>query len=404
MAEGVRAGSAVGTAARGVGVSAPTAPYAASASRRFTVRAALALLTVTVLAVVVAVVASRSGGAPVDHPSATSWQTPTAPVWYGLRGVAPANVRIGAAVDGRLLTSDERYRNTVLSNFNALTAENALKWANLEPKQDGYDWTEADRVVDFAQANGEAVYGHTLVWHTSVPGWVSESWPAEYLRLLLRQHVTTVVSRYRGKVWAWDVVNEALNDDGSLRDTIWLRKLGPGYIADAFRWAHEADPDARLFINEYGAEGRTRKADALLALVRDLRAQGVPVHGVGFQSHLKWDRAPAGVTQNLRRFADLGVSVAITELDVRIALPVTGEKLRRQATLYRQMLRACLAVSTCESFTVWGFGDATSWIPAHFPGFGAACLFDADLVPKPAHVALMEELRASRSPSAGPST
>ncbi|MFD1320936.1 endo-1,4-beta-xylanase [Micromonospora sonneratiae] len=323
------------------------------------------------------------------------------PDWPALRSLMPSNVRIGTAVDGRVLATDARYRAVLGRDFNAATAENAMKWSQLQPTPGTYVWQVSDDLVAFAEENGLAMYGHTLVWHSSVPSWVSESWSAEELGELLRQHVTAVVSRYRGKIWAWDVVNEVLDEDGSLRDTIWLRKLGPDYIADAFRWAHAADPDARLFINDYGTEGRTRKADGLLRLVSKLRASGVPIHGVGFQSHLQWDKAPVEVAGNLRRFADRGLSVAITELDVRIQLPVTPERLARQAMLYEQMLAACLAVSTCESFTLWGFTDARSWIPYNYPGYGAACLFDSEMKPKLAHSALVDALREDRTGAPG---
>ncbi|MGI5525783.1 endo-1,4-beta-xylanase [Micromonospora sp. CA-259024] len=362
----------------------------------------VALAAVVLVAVgAVLIVQSQHEATPAEPAVAPSSSASAAPVWSGLRGLAPPNVRIGSAVNGRLLESDERYRETLAANFNAVTAENAMKWANLEPRQGEYDWTAADQLVEFAQAHGQTVYGHTLVWHTSVPSWITDSWSSEDLRALLREHVTTVAARYRGKVWAWDVVNEVLNDDGTLRDTIWLRKLGPSYISEAFRWAHEADPDARLFINDYGTESRARKADALLRLVRDLRAHGVPVHGVGFQTHLRSGRPPTDITGNLRRFAALGVSVAITELDVRIELPETPQKLVTQALLYQHVLKACLAVSTCESFTLWGFSDGSSWIAAHFPGYGAACLFDQNLRPKPAHQALMQELQANGQSSTG---
>ncbi|MBB4957793.1 endo-1,4-beta-xylanase [Micromonospora polyrhachis] len=326
---------------------------------------------------------------------------PLAPDWPALRGLMPSNVRIGTAVNGQALATNARYRAVLTSDFNAVTAENAMKWGQLQPTRDTYVWRASDDLVAFAQENGLAMYGHTLVWHHSVPPWVSESWSAEELRELLKQYITTVVSRYRGKIWAWDVVNEVLDEDGSLRDTIWLRKLGPDYIADAFRWAHAADPDARLFINDYGAEGRTGKADGLLRLIRKLRATGVPIHGVGFQGHLQWDKQPVDVAGNLQRFADLGIPVAITELDVRIQLPMTPEKLARQAMLYEHMLAACLAVSTCESFTLWGFTDASSWIPHNYPGYGAACLFDTDIRPKLAHSALVRALREGRPGAAG---
>ncbi|SCL51034.1 endo-1,4-beta-xylanase [Micromonospora peucetia] len=349
-----------------------------------------------VLAACAAYVSGERGVGQAEPGVAASGQAPAAPT---LRNLMPANVRIGAAVDGRLYAADARYRDTLTSDFNAVTPENALKWPILQPEPGRYDWTASDELIELARANGQAVYGHTLVWHSSVPSWVSESWSRERLRSVLREHVQTTVTRYRGKIWAWDVVNEVLAEDGKLRDSIWLRGLGPTYIADAFRWAHEADPDARLFINDYGVEGRSRKADGLFKLVRELRAQGVPVHGVGFQAHLRAGTAPNDATGNLRRFAALGVSVAITELDVRIALPVSTEKLLDQALLYQHMLRACLAVPTCESFTVWGFTDASSWITSHYPGYGAACLYDSDMKPKPARDALLHELRTRVTPT-----
>ncbi|SCE68258.1 endo-1,4-beta-xylanase [Micromonospora mirobrigensis] len=355
---------------------------------------AVALLLVGALSV------AWSRNDPGDDPVAAGWHAAATPDRPTLREYAPHTVRIGTAVNARML-DDPAYRAVLASDFTAVTAENAMKWQVLQPTPGRYDWTAADRIVGIALDNGQAVYGHTLVWHSGTPAWVSESWPREKLRALLREHVTTVVSRYRGKVWAWDVVNEALADDGSLRDTIWLRRLGPGYIADAFRWAHQADPDARLFINEYDTEGRTRKAHALWQLVHRLRADGVPIQGVGFQSHLRASKPPQDMTGNLRRFAALGVAVAVTELDVRVPQPVTPEKLASQALMYQYVLGACLAVPTCESFTVWGFTDASSWIPHRYPGYDSACLFDSTMRPKPAHSALVTELRTHPPASPG---
>ncbi|MCM0675197.1 endo-1,4-beta-xylanase [Micromonospora phytophila] len=406
MAEEVHGGSAVRTATRpgGAGPGRP-AGFLASRSgqphgRRFG-RPTTALLSIVALVLVAcAAYVGWDRGAGRAEPTGTpSGQAAVDAARPALRNLMPATVRIGSAVDGRLLATDARYREALAADFNAVTAENAMKWSNLQPAPGVYDWSAADHLVDFAQANGQAVYGHTLVWHSSVPSWVSDSWSEQQLRAALKQHVTSVVSRYRGKVWAWDVVNEVLDEDGTLRDSLLLRQLGPGYIADAFHWAHEADPDARLFLNEYGAEGSSAKADGLLRLVRDLRSRGVPVHGVGFQGHLRADRAPENLTGNLRRFAALGVSVAITELDVRIQLPATAEKLLDQALLYQHVLKACLSVPTCESFTVWGFTDASSWISSHYPGYGAACLYDSDLRPKPARDALLHELHTRVSPT-----
>ncbi|MBQ1052829.1 endo-1,4-beta-xylanase [Micromonospora sp. C51] len=351
----------------------------------------------------VLVVKARGGESAEVAGSSPVASEPAAPGRKTLRELTPPGMRIGSAVDGRGLSLDPAYSTLLGTEFNAVTTENAMKWRNLEPLPGVYAWPGADQLVEFAERHGQQVYGHTLVWHSDMPKWVSPEWPAERIRTELRDHVTEVVSRYRGRVWAWDVVNEVLDEDGSLRETLWLRKLGPGYIADAFRWAHAADPGARLFINDYGIERRTRKADALLTLVRDLRRDGVPVDGVGFQSHLAWDEPPRDLSRNLRRFAELGVAVAITELDVRVELPATPEKLKRQAAVYRQVLSSCLAVPACVSFTVWGFTDSRSWIPGYHRGYGAACLFDADLSPKPAYLALVDELsRHAGTTRAGP--
>ncbi|MEH1165412.1 endo-1,4-beta-xylanase [Micromonospora sp. CPCC 205539] len=362
---------------------------------------ALTLVVVVVLLVAGLAVACGAKRSPGDRaaPAAPTSSAPTVPQRPVLRDLMPPRVRIGSAADGRGMSLDPEYAELLGAEFNAVTPENAMKWGNLEPSPNVYAWAGADQLVEFADQHDQAVYGHTLLGQSDVPKWVDPSWSSDQLRTVLREHVTAVVSRYRGRVWAWDVVNEALDEDGSLRETLWLRKLGPGYVADLFRWAHAADPGARLFINDYGVEGRTRKADALLAMVRDLRRSGVPVDGVGFQSHLRWNEQPRDLLGNLRRFAQLGVSVAITELDVRIELPETAAKLDRQAALYRQMLQACLAVPACVSFTVWGFTDARSWIPSYHQGYGAACLFNAALVPKPAHAALIDELRRLPRPS-----
>ncbi|WP_225853809.1 endo-1,4-beta-xylanase [Micromonospora sp. AMSO31t] len=371
-------------------------------SRRSSRSTLLLAVTLALGAVLLAtlVVVTASGHGRSTGPSVAGSATPSPPAPTPerdrLRDLMPPGVRIGTAIDGRALSLDSTYRDVLATEFDTVTAENAMKWRNLEPSEGVYAWVGADQLIDFAQRGRQSVYGHTLVWHNDVPQWVSPDWSPERLRAVLRAHVTAVVSHYRDRVWAWDVVNEALDEDGTLRDTLWLRKLGPGYIADAFRWAHAADPSARLFINDYGTEERSRKSDALLRLVRDLRAQGVPVDGVGFQAHLESARRPAGLAANLRRFAALGVSVAITELDVRVKLPAGPAQLRQQAAVYRDVLAACLSVPACVSLTVWGFTDARSWIPGYHRGYGAACLLDAQYRPKPAHTAMIELLGTRR--------
>jgi glucosylceramidase len=255
--------------------------------------------------------------------------------------------------------------------------------------------------VRFAKANRQGVRGHTLVWHNQLPNWLTQgvadgSIDGEELRCLLRKYVTEQVKHFKGHVYQWDVVNEVFNDDGTLRDSIWLRHLGPSYIADAFRWAHAADPRAKLYVNDYNVEGVNAKSTAYYELVKRLRAEGVPVHGFGAQGHLAVQYGlPTDAAANLKRFDELGVETSFTEVDVRMILPADRTKLARQAETYRLLLGACLATARCTSFTVWGFTDKFSWVPEWFEGEGAATLYDEAYAAKPAYCAAREELRAA---------
>jgi endo-1,4-beta-xylanase len=302
----------------------------------------------------------------------------------------PYGLRLGTAVNTDALANDPPYAEVVAREFGTLTAEDAMKWGRIEPTRGGYDWAAADQLVEFAARNGQQVYGHTLVWHEALPGWLTAgTLTSADAAALLSRHISDVVWRYRGRVWAWDVVNEPLRPDGSLRESIWRRALGPDYIERALRWARAADPNVRLFINDYGIEGINEKSDGLYALVKRLRARGVPIDGIGFQTHTTTERGlPSTFSQNLQRFAALGLDVAITEADVRIPLPVTEEKLAAQAALYADAVAACMKVQRCVSFTVWGFSDRYSWVPTVYAQMGAACVLDSDLQPKPAYAAL----------------
>jgi endo-1,4-beta-xylanase len=351
------------------------------------------VVIIALAALVMAVQAPSAPSRPAPPPAAASSPSASVPSGPTLRALAAAhNLVFGSAANTAALRSDPAYRDVLGRQFGAVTAEDAMKWGNVEPTRGGYRWDDADRVVDFAHRNHQLVYGHALAWYSGLPAWLSTVDSAG-LPQVLRSHVEDEVSRYRGKVWAWDVVNEAVNADGSLRDSVWLRTLGPGYLAQVFRWAHAKDPAATLFLSDFGMEDVNRKSNAVYAMVKQLRAQGVPVGGVGFQVHWTTDPLPAGFTANLRRFAALGVQVAITEADVRIALPVTFDKLAAQAAVYRQAVAGCLAVAGCVSFTVWGFTDRYSWIPGLSAADGAACLFDTGYQPKAAYTAVLAALK-----------
>ena len=242
-----------------------------------------------------------------------------------------------------------------------------------------------------------AVRGHTLVWHQQVPGWIeNRSWSRDELMEVLREHITTVVTRYRGRIGAWDVVNEAVADNGSLRESIWLDVIGPEYIALAFQWAHEADPDARLFYNDYSAEGLGGKSDAVYALVEGLVDDGVPIHGVGLQMHVSTEFTPpaADVAANVERLGQLGMEVHITEMDVRMPIPATDSRLAQQADVYQTMLEVCLEAWNCTALVLWGFTDRYSWVPNTFDGYGSALIFDEDYEEKFAYDALIRAIES----------
>jgi len=313
-----------------------------------------------------------------------------------LRSLAQARgIRIGAAVAPEPLLGETLYAETLGREFNILTTESAMKFEPVHPSRDHYTFCYADAIVAFAKASDMQVRGHTLVWHHQLPGWLTEgNFTRDELEMILQEHIFTVVGRFRGQVTYWDVVNEAVADDGSLRDTIWLRGIGPEYIDLAFRWAHEADPQARLFYNDYGGEGLGPKSDAIYSLVQGLLQRGVPIHGVGLQMHISLGSSPKpqDVVENMNRLGALGLEVHITELDVRIEGPVTEEKLAAQASIYCDLLEVCLSAQNCKAFVLWGFTDRHSWIPQFFPGSGAALIFDESYHPKPAYNALIDVL------------
>jgi endo-1,4-beta-xylanase len=241
-----------------------------------------------------------------------------------------------------------------------------------------------------ARKAGQKVRGHTLVWWFQLPAWVKELDPAQ-LRAATREHIRRVVDHFKDDIGVWDAVNEPITDRGRVRESVFERGLGPDFIADAFRIAHAADPDTKLYLNEIGAEGINAKSNRLYEAVRDLKARGVPIDGVGFQTHTNLKGLPQSFVANMRRFKALGLDIAITEADVALKLPASDAKLRQQAEIYAQIVGSCLAVQ-CSSLTFWGFTDGRSWISETQAGMGAATLLDEDLRPKPAFFAVQQAL------------
>ncbi len=291
-------------------------------------------------------------------------------------------------------------------------AEDAMKWWILRPDRATFDFRQGDEVVRFAQAHQMKVRGHCLLWGRYNPDWLMQGhFTSRQLSRLLHEHISRVMRHYAGQVFAWDVVNEALDENGSVRDSLWYNQPGIGsrrgtaYIEQVFRWAHKADLHALLFYNEAEGEGLNRKSDAIYAMVRDFKRRGVPIDGVGLQMHIPaLDSDTTAIAANIARLTALGLQVHITELDVSLPLNSNGQlrsdDLARQAEVYRGIVRACLNSAGCTAIQTWGFTDKYSWIGSHSRGArGQALPFDRAYQPKPAYRAVMDELSAGRSPA-----
>ncbi|HEY6467973.1 MAG TPA: endo-1,4-beta-xylanase, partial [Candidatus Acidoferrales bacterium] len=315
------------------------------------------------------------------------------------------HILIGAAAASAHLPEPE-YAAILGMEFSQLQAENEMKFGVIHPRPDTdlqpYDFRGGDALVAFAQAHNMVVRGHTLVWHNQVPPWVAKgAYSSPQLAKILHDHINTVMAHYNSKVYAWDVVNEAFNDDGAMRHTIWYDQPGIGagsgtkYIEQAFCWAHAADPDAKLFYNDYDAEEINKKSDAIYAMARDFKKRGVPLDGIGFQTHITLKFANpatlASYEHNLQRFADLGLDLHITELDIRLG-DSTPASLTAQAKLYSEIANLCVQLPKCKLIQTWGFTDKHSWIPSFYKGQGWALPWDDAYRTKPAYAALLDAL------------
>ncbi len=334
---------------------------------------------------------------------------------------------IGAALNrAQIFEEDAKGAAIVKVQFNTITPENILKWEAVHPRPDGYDFEAADRYVAFGESNGMFIVGHNLVWHSQTPRWVFQDASGkpldrEALLARMREHIHTVVGRYKGKIRGWDVVNEALNDNGTLRRSPWLQSIGEDYLLKAYEFAHEADPGAELYYNDYGLENAAKRQGAL-ALIRSLRSQGARIAGVGLQGHYKLARpTEEEVEQTIRAFEQLQVKVMITELDVSVlptasqyqgadvnanfepsakinpytnGLPdsVQQQLAKRYASLFAVFLKHRDSV---KRVTFWGVADGGSWLNdwpvrkrTDYP-----LLFDRDYVAKPAFEAVAKSVK-----------
>lgn len=289
-------------------------------------------------------------------------------------------------LNARKKADNELYRQFAAEEFNMVTPENSHKMGWIQPQRGVFEWEDADDVANFAQENGMVLHGHPLVWFAQLPGWVQFMDPSE-AQTVMREHINALVSRYRGKVKVWDVVNEAINDEnGQLRESIWYKGMGEGYIAEAFRTTRAADPEAVLLYNEYDVAWKNTKSDGMFNLLqRELNA-GTPIDGVGFQTHLRTDfNEFDSMRDNLQRFANLGLDIYITEFDVAMNGPGEEEK---QAEIYRRVLEICLAQPKCKAMQSWGYTDRYSWRASNNP-----LLLTDRYIAKPAYFAWQQTLR-----------
>jgi endo-1,4-beta-xylanase len=313
-------------------------------------------------------------------------------------GAAASTLGAAAAQSGRYFgaaiaaghLNDSTYVATWDREFNAVTPENEMKWDSTEPSRNSFQFGSADQIVSHAQSKGMKIRGHTLVWHAQLPSWVS-GLSAGDLRTAMTNHINNVMGHYKGKIYAWDVVNEAFNDGGAigtLRSSVWTQKLGNGFIEEAFRAARAADPTAKLCYNDYNIDdANANKTRGVYNMIRDFKARGVPIDCVGLQSH--FGNPPSDYQQNIAQFAALGVDVQITELDI-------GGSGTTQADAYRRVTQACTAVPRCTGITVWGITDKYSWRSGDTP-----LLFDGNYNKKAAYTSVLNALNGG-SPNPDP--
>ena len=315
----------------------------------------------------------------------------------GVGAAAPADAAAGtlgaaAAQKGRIFgaavgaghLSEAAYAQTLDREFNGVTPENEMKWDATEPNPGQFTFGAADTIVNHARAHGQSIRGHTLVWHNQLPGWVNNTTSGTALLAAMQRHINALMGHWRGQIAYWDVVNEAFNDgSGGLRSSIWSQRIGSTFIEQAFRAARAADPGAKLCYNDFNTDGVNAQSNAVFAMVQDFKNRGVPIDCVGFQSHLSVNQIPGDYQANLQRFANLGVDVQITELDIQ------GSDFTAQAANYRTVVAACLAVSRCNRITTWGVTDKFSWRAS-----GTPLLFDGNYNKKPAYNSVLAVLNS----------
>ncbi|KAF2264881.1 glycoside hydrolase [Lojkania enalia] len=304
----------------------------------------------------------------------------------------------GTAIDNVVLNNSQ-YISIAhnKSEFGQVTPSNGQKWMYIEPQQGKFNYSMGDAITKPGREAGQMGRCHTFIWHNQLPEWLTaKNWTKPELVKVLENHIRHEARHYYDSCYAWDVVNEAFNDDGTLRETMWLNTIGKSYIELAFKFARKyTSPRTRLYYNDYGIERVNNKSIAVAEMVKYFLKRGVPIDGVGLQAHFTTGRSPSynETSASIAQYNKLGVEVALTELDVRQALPDSHEQQQAQAKIYADSVKACVDAKDCVGVTVWDFWDPVSWVPETFPGYGDACLWSANFTKKPAYYAISDMLR-----------
>ena len=322
-----------------------------------------------------------------------------------------AKFPIGASVDAKRLFNDSKYADIITTQFNSITTENALKWNTIQPQENVFKYNKSDSIVTFALSHNMRVHGHVLVTvsKTSLPSWVGDfqgdqaAWEQ-----MFKNHIQTEVSHFKGRITSWDVVNETFDDNGQIRSTtqsnqdgnIWLQHLGPDYTARAFQYAHEADPNALLFYNDNKQESSEPKLNAIISMVKDFKRRNIPIDGLGIQMHISINTPNEGIENALRRLAQTGLKIHISELDIRINPKNnfsidSASALQAQADKYNFIAHAYSTIvpkAQQYGITFWNVTDKDSWIVLkNFQD--SPLLFDKNYNAKPAFQSFINGLR-----------
>ena len=311
------------------------------------------------------------------------------------------NIKIGSAIDKFYLENNASYREKVIKHFDRISMENAWLWYKVHPEKDVYNWEEFDYLVSFAEQYNKDIIGHSLVYHDYLPQWVNDfNGTKNDWEEILKNHIQTLIGRYKGRIKAWIVVNEAFNSDGTLRSSVWLKHIGPQYIELAFKWAREADPTAKLFYNDFDLELNQTKLKAVLRTMKDLKVNGTPIDGIGTQLHINKEFPEVfEIYRMTKQIQDEGWLVYFSEIDISLNLlgktniPTTHD-LMQQKYLVKEIIRAFKQINPEQQYGIsfWNVGDQDSWIRYTFHRIDFPCMFDDNYKAKPMYCGVKEAL------------